>query len=333
MSGPTWITWGMALLLVAVQSLAAPGIKHRNVELKGGAVDVSGSISGDQSVEYAFSSPGAQVVGIGLKTRHKMAYFDLLRADSEDPLFNGAISGRNFLGELPAAGTYRVRVYLMRDAARRQESASYTLSISLRDSNKPADAVAAAAMTAAPGAPASAAHQAPPSTHVQVPFDQTLSLQGISFHVQSPNAGVPNRISITPEGLSVDNSAIARPVEGLVVGAEVADLNADGSPEVYVFVRGADEQARASLVAYAANRKRSLSDVYLPPVDETPGNAQGYQGHDELRTAGDALVRRFPLYKSGDAADAPGGGTRELRYKLRAGEAGWRLVLDRVVAY
>jgi hypothetical protein len=328
-----WATMTYALVLVVAQALAAAGIKHRNVELKGGAADVSGSISGDQSIEYAFTSPGSQVVGIGLKTRHKMAYFDLLRADSEDPLFNGSISGRNFLGELPAAGTYRVRVYLMRDAARRQESASYTLSISLRDSNKPADAAAQAAVTAVSGAPASASHHAPNAAHVQVPFDQTLSLLGITFHVQSPNAGVPNKVSITPEGLSADNSAIARPVEGLVVGAEVADLNADGSPEVYVFVRGADEQARASLVAYAANRKRSLSDVYLPPLDETPGNSQGYQGHDELRTVGDALVRRFPLYKAGDAEDAPRGGTRELRYKLRAGEAGWRLVLDRVVAY
>jgi hypothetical protein len=323
-------------LVFAVPAGAHDGIKRKTVELKGGVADVSGSISGDESIDYEFRSPGAQVVGISLKTSHKMAYFNLLPADSEDAIFIGSVSGTKFLGELPAAGTYRIRVYLMRAAARRNETATYTLSVSLRPSNKPApaDAPAASAATeAGNGAPGAAAPVANSKAHVQARFDQTLALQGITFRVQSPNAGLPNKLLITPSGLTVDNASIARPVEGLVVAAEVADLNADGSPEVYVFVQAPGGDARSSLVAYAANRRRSLSDIYLPPIDETPGNAQGYRGHDEMRTVEDTLARRFPVYKEGDAADTPSGGTRQLQYKLVAGEADWRLKLDRVVAY
>jgi hypothetical protein len=320
-------------LVFAVPAGAHDGIKRKTLEMKGGAAHVSGSISGDETIDYEFNSPGAQVVGISLKTSHKMAYCNLLPADSEDAIFIGSISGTKFLGELPAAGTYRIRVYLMRAAARRNETATYTLSVSLRPSNKPAQAADSSAVAAGNDGPGAAATAASTGPHVQAPFDQTLALQGISFRVQSPNAGLPNKLLITPAGLAGDNASIARPIEGLVVAAEVADLNADGSPEVYVFVQAPGGDARSSLVAYAANRKRSLSDIYLPPIDETPGNAQGYRGHDEMRTVENAVVRRFPIYREGDAADAPSGGTRQLQYKLVAGESGWRLKLDRVVAY
>ena len=36
-------------------------------------------------------------------------------------MFVGSISGNQFEGRLPASGDYKVRVYLMRSAARRDE--------------------------------------------------------------------------------------------------------------------------------------------------------------------------------------------------------------------
>jgi len=43
------------------------------------------------------------------------------------------------------------------------------------------------------------------------------------------------------------------------------------------------------------------------------------------------LTRRFPIYKSGDTNAVATGGTRQLQYKLVAGEATWVLRIDRVV--
>ncbi|MEK8034448.1 hypothetical protein AACH06_26770 [Ideonella sp. DXS29W] len=65
-----------------------------------------------------------------------------------------------------------------------------------------------------------------------VPFDQTLTLQGISFHATSANGGSTNELRIVPSGLAIDNTPIVRSIEGQITRAEVADLNADGSPEL-----------------------------------------------------------------------------------------------------
>jgi hypothetical protein len=165
------------------------------------------------------------------------------------------------------------------------------------------------------------------------PFDQTLSLQGITFHVACPNDRSAPAVTITPSGLTIDNSAMKQEAEGHVVLAEVADLDVDGSPEIYVYVQSAGSGSYGSLVAYSANRKRSLSQVYLPPITDHPTAARGYMGHDEFRVVESTLVRRFPVYREGDDNAKPTGGWRQIQYKLAAGEAGWILRPDKVVEY
>jgi len=165
------------------------------------------------------------------------------------------------------------------------------------------------------------------------PLDRTLTLQGVTFRVVSPNRGSINRLEITPSGLSVDNSPIVREIEGTVSGVEVADLNVDGLPEVYVYVTSAGSGSYGSLVAYSANRRKSLSEIYMAPITDHPTAAKGYMGHDDFAVVETTFVRRFPVYKAGDTNAAPTGGTRQLQYKLKPGEATWVLKLDRIVEY
>jgi hypothetical protein len=160
-------------------------------------------------------------------------------------------------------------------------------------------------------------------------FDRTLELLGVSFRVTSANDSSVNELRIVPAGLEIDNTPIARTIEGTVAGAEAADLNGDGSPEIYVFITSAGSGSYGSLVAYAANRRKSLSEVYLAPFTQDVEASLGYQGHDRFTVAGNALVRRFPVYRAGDTNAAPTGGTRQLEYRLMPGEAGWILTLDR----
>ena len=56
-------------------------------------------------------------------------------------------------------------------------------------------------------------------------------------------------------------------ITGVVLGAEVADINADYSPEIYIYVREPGPQKRMSLVAFCANNKNSLSMNYLPLIE------------------------------------------------------------------
>ena len=164
-------------------------------------------------------------------------------------------------------------------------------------------------------------------------FAQTLELQGIHFRITCPNDSSLNTLTIEPAGLEVDNTVLTRTVDGTVIGAEVADLDTDGSPEIYVYVQSAGSGAYGSLVAYAANQRKSLSEIYLPELIETSEAAQGYMGHDAFAVVENTFVRRFPVYREGDMNAKPTGGMRQLQYKLVAGEASWLLQLDKVLSY
>lgn len=167
----------------------------------------------------------------------------------------------------------------------------------------------------------------------RVPLDWSQRLLGVGFHLRSANDASHNRLHIVPSGLAVDNTPIERQVDGQVVGAELADLNADGSPELYVYLRSAGSGSHGSLLAYGANRRRSLSEIALPALTDTPGADKGYRGHDQFAVVENRLVRRFPVYNDGDSNAVPSGGVRQLQYKLMPGEALWQLAVDRVVEY
>jgi hypothetical protein len=164
-------------------------------------------------------------------------------------------------------------------------------------------------------------------------FDQVLDLQGISFHVICPNQGSINQLEIIPTGLEIDNTVIKREIDGTVTGAEVADLNGDGSPEIYTYINSAGSGAYGSLAAYAANDKKSLSEIYLPPLVDDKESSRGYMGHDEFAVVESYLVRHFPIYVKGDTNANPTGGTRQLQYKLKQGEASWVLNLEKSINY
>ena len=164
-------------------------------------------------------------------------------------------------------------------------------------------------------------------------FDQKHSLHGIVFRVQCPNQGSINKLTITPEGLEEENTPVVVDVEGSVTDAEVGDLDANGFPEIYVYVQSAGSGSHGSLVAYAANKRKSLSSIFLPDLSEDKVNSKGYMGHDAFAVVENTFVRRFPIYKEGDTNSQPSGKTRQLQYKLKAGEAGWILRLDEVIEY
>jgi len=171
------------------------------------------------------------------------------------------------------------------------------------------------------------------SAEAESRFKKELELQGIRFLVEATNTGSINKLKIVPAGLSVSNEPVTLEIDGSVSGAEVADLNVDGFPEVYVWANSAGSGSYGSLVAYAVNQGKTMSQVYLPPVAEDQKLNKGYMGHDEFAVVENTFVQRFPIYKMGDSNSEPTGKTRQLQYKLGKGEAGWKLVLDRAAEF
>jgi hypothetical protein len=118
-----------------------------------------------------------------------------------------------------------------------------------------------------------------------------------------------------------------------VQNAEIADINGDHFPELYVYAQSIGSGSYGSVLAFSSNKNLSVSDIYIPPLDEKSKASHGYMGHDDFAAVEGTFVHRFPVYKDGDTNANPTGGTRQLQYKLKPGEAGWLMKLDRVVEY
>jgi hypothetical protein len=292
----------MFIALLSSQLLAAGQIREEPLTLNQGRVSLQGTLKGDQIVDYLLPVATGQSLQVHLRPDNLAGYFNLLPPGSQDvAIFIGSTAGNDFADTLTVSGIYRIRVYLMRSAARRNETLNYALEVSLSPTKASA---------------------------TDAPFEQTLVLQGISFKVSATNQGSLNQLKIVPSGLAMDNTPIEREIDGTVTAAEVADLNADGSPELYVYVASAGSGSHASLVAYAANQRQSLSSISLPALSDDPALARGYMGHDQLLVEEHRLLRRFPLYREGDSNARPTGGTRQIAYRLRRDEAGWQLEID-----
>jgi hypothetical protein len=165
------------------------------------------------------------------------------------------------------------------------------------------------------------------------PFFAQMVLQGVTFQVESPNDSSINQVVVraeTPTGALAPMQAEA---DGTITGVEIEDLNADGYPEIYIYVNSAGSGSYGSLIAYASNRNKSLSEIYLPSIEDDPAIVKGYMGHDEFAVGEGALLRRFPVYLEGDSNAQSTGPTRQIQYKLEAGEAGWVLRQDRVAEF
>ena len=156
-------------------------------------------------------------------------------------------------------------------------------------------------------------------------FDKTLTWKGITFRVTAANDSSAGTVTIVPSGLTVTSDTITQEIDGTVVGAEVADLDVNGWPELYVFTRSAGSGSYGSVIGQAVNEGKSLSAIFLPDIAEDAKLAEGYMGRDEFAVVENSLVRRFPIDAAGDINAAPSGKMRQVSYALAAGEAGWVL--------
>jgi hypothetical protein len=120
----------------AFAAAGAP-IERRTIQFAKGASSamVKGTIKGDQTVDYTVRARARQTMSVQLVTRHGANYFNLLPPGGNDgAIFVGSTDGNEWSGALPADGEYKIRVYLMRSAARRNESATYTLTVGVTSS-------------------------------------------------------------------------------------------------------------------------------------------------------------------------------------------------------
>jgi len=115
---------------------------------------IEGSIRGDQAINYRLGVTAGQRMSVQLDTDNASNYFNITAPGASEALYNSSISGNGTSFVIPSSGNYIISVYLMRNAARRNETANYDLTLYVE--NAAAQAPRPLPSTPAPSAPAAA---------------------------------------------------------------------------------------------------------------------------------------------------------------------------------
>lgn len=131
-------TRGLALLLILTLSVTATAREERNERIqfaKGtSGATVTSSITGYESVNYRVTAKAGQQMTVKLTTAHNATYFNIFppgKGPGDAAMYIGSTEGKQFHGELPVNGTYTIQVYMMRSAARRNETADFKLRLEI----------------------------------------------------------------------------------------------------------------------------------------------------------------------------------------------------------
>jgi len=93
------------------------------------ATTLKGSIKGDQDASYLVNARAGQTMTVSLAPSKGSPYMNITAPGATSALFIGSTEGDKFSGELPVDGRYTITVYQMRATARRDETASFGISI------------------------------------------------------------------------------------------------------------------------------------------------------------------------------------------------------------
>lgn len=122
----------LAALTAAGLALVQPAVADQVVVsfAKGASSQtLKGSIKGDQSRDYIVDARAGQTLTVDFKPSNASAYFNVIAPGADSAMFIGSTEGNRFSGPLTASGRHTVQVYLMRNAARRNETSDYTITI------------------------------------------------------------------------------------------------------------------------------------------------------------------------------------------------------------
>jgi len=166
----TWIVAAIAAVISVTTIPAAAELQNHRQErvtfAKGASSAlIKGQLKGEETVDYVLRAGAGQTLTVTLKRSHGANYFNVLPPNSTDIAMFIGQTGGDYKGILPTDGDYTIRVYLMRSAARRNESSDYTLTVGI--TGKPLAPVPSSQDAVIPGTPY---HARAPFTCVANPY-------------------------------------------------------------------------------------------------------------------------------------------------------------------
>ena len=130
-------TAALSIVLLSLSTVAgASDIRRETIHFKPGttSTNIEAKIKGRETVDYIVNAKAGQMMNISMANNNGANYFNIIAPGKEDAaLFIGSTSENQFEGFAPKSGDYTIRVYLMRSAARRNETGAYRLEIIIHD--------------------------------------------------------------------------------------------------------------------------------------------------------------------------------------------------------
>lgn len=113
--------------------ITAPGQRIEKLDFTDGKtkVTIKQRLMGREYTDYQVRAAAGQTLTVTLKAGNPQNYFNINPPGAESAMFIGSSSGSRFSRRLPTDGEYTIRVYLMRAAARRNESSRFILEAGL----------------------------------------------------------------------------------------------------------------------------------------------------------------------------------------------------------
>jgi len=121
------------ILISSSHGFAKDEIRTERVQFKKGSAQaiIKNRIKGYEVVDYLLGAKAGQTMSVHLKTSNGANYFNVVPPGSDAAIAMGELLGNKWTGTLPVDGDYTIRVYLMRSAARRNETANFTLTVGI----------------------------------------------------------------------------------------------------------------------------------------------------------------------------------------------------------
>ena len=119
------------LLMIGGAPVLADDIRREAVHFDPGTSGstIKSRIKGYNSVQYSLGVRAGQRMSVQLDSGNASLYFNITAPGASEALYNSSIDGNGTSVTIPSSGNYIIDVYLMRNAARRGETANYTLTL------------------------------------------------------------------------------------------------------------------------------------------------------------------------------------------------------------
>lgn len=118
-------------LMIGGAPVLADDIRREAVHFAPGSSGstINSTVKGYDSVQYDLDVRAGQKMSAQLDSSNSSLYFNITAPGASEALYNSSIDGNATTVTIPSSGKYLIDVYLMRNAARRDEVANYTLTL------------------------------------------------------------------------------------------------------------------------------------------------------------------------------------------------------------